>query len=72
MFCLTVHIRDERYVLEARNDETLLVALERAGIPAVSRCRSGACGFCHSRLIGGEFAIYNHEDHRRAADIKFH
>ena len=72
VFCLTVHIRDEKYVLEARNDETLLVALERAGIPAVSRCRSGVCGFCHSRLVSGEFSVSNHEDHRRSADIKFH
>lgn len=72
VFCLTAHIRDEKYVLEARNDETLLVALERAGIPAVSRCRSGVCGFCHSRLVKGEFSVYNQEDHRRAADIKFH
>ena len=70
-FLLTVLIRDERYVLPARNDETLLTAMERAGIPAVSRCRSGVCGFCHSRLIAGEFAISNHEDHRRSADVKF-
>ena len=70
-FLLTVHIRDERYILSARNDETLLTAMERAGIPAVSRCRSGVCGFCHSRLIAGEFAISNHEDHRRSADVKF-
>lgn len=71
VFRLTVHIRDERYVLEARNDETLLTALERAGIPAVSRCRSGVCGFCHSRLVKGMFTVHDHEDHRRAADIKF-
>ena len=70
-FLLTVHIRDERYILSARNDETLLTAMERAGIPAVSRCRSGVCGFCHSRLITGEFAISNHEDRRRSADVKF-
>ena len=71
VYQLTVHIRDEKYVIEARNDETLLVALERAGIPAVSRCRSGICGFCHSKLLKGDFSIYRNEDHRRAADLKF-
>ena len=71
VYQLTVHIRDEKYVIEARNDETLLVALERAGIPAVSRCRSGICGFCHSKLLKGDFSIFRNEDHRRAADLKF-
>lgn len=70
-FRLTVHIRDSVYELEAVNNETLITALERAGIPAVVRCRNGSCGFCHSRVVNGEYFIDNKDDFRRAADKKF-
>ena len=68
---LTVHIRDEVHVLEARNEETILTSIERAGIPAVSRCRNGSCGFCHSRVISGSYFIAEGSDFRRLADRKF-
>ena len=71
LFKLTVHIRDAVYELEAANNETLITALERAGIPAVVRCRNGSCGFCHSRVVNGEYFIDNKDDFRRAADKKF-
>ena len=71
VFRLTVHIRDAVYELDARNNETLITALERAGIPAVVRCRNGACGFCHSRVINGEYFIDTKDDFRRSADKKF-
>lgn len=71
MFRLTVHIRDAVYELEAANNETLITALERAGIPAVVRCRNGSCGFCHSRAVNGEYFIDAKDDFRRAADKKF-
>ncbi len=70
-FRLTVHIRDSIYDLDAANNETLITALERAGIPAVVRCRNGACGFCHSRVLNGEYFIAKENDFRRAADKKF-
>ena len=70
-FRLTVHIRDTVYELDAANNETLITALERAGIPAVVRCRNGACGFCHSRVLNGEYFIAKENDFRRAADRKF-
>ncbi|MFR7853508.1 MAG: 2Fe-2S iron-sulfur cluster-binding protein [Christensenellales bacterium] len=31
--------------------------MEQAGIKAPSRCRSGQCGWCHSRLVSGEVFI---------------
>ena len=71
MFKLTVHIRDTVYKLDAPNNETLITALERAGIPAVVRCRNGSCGFCHSRVVGGEYFVAAENDFRRAADKKF-
>ena len=70
-FRLTVHIRDAVYELDAANNETLITALERAGIPAVVRCRNGSCGFCHSRVLNGEYFIAKENDFRRAADKKF-
>ena len=52
-------------------DESLLVAVERAGIAAPSRCRSGECGWCRSRLVSGEVYIPEKTDGRRAADIDY-
>lgn len=63
--------RDEVQTIPARADETLLIALERAGIKAPSRCRSGECGFCRSRLITGEVYIPEQVDGRRLADKHF-
>lgn len=70
-FRLTVHIRDAVYELDAYNNETLITALERAGIPAVVRCRNGSCGFCHSRVVDGNYFIAKENDFRRLADRKF-
>lgn len=71
VFRLIVHIRDAVYELNAANNETLITALERAGIPAVVRCRNGVCGFCHSRVLNGEYFIAKENDFRRSADKKF-
>ena len=71
VYTLTVHIRDQVYELEARNNETIITAIERAGIPAAVRCRNGVCGFCHSRVISGEYEVTQENDFRRAADKKF-
>lgn len=70
-FKIKVHIQDELYELDAYNNETIITALEREGIAAVVRCRNGICGFCHSRVISGEYYIENKDDFRRAADKKF-
>ncbi|MBR2876050.1 MAG: 2Fe-2S iron-sulfur cluster binding domain-containing protein [Clostridia bacterium] len=52
------------------SDETILVALERAGIHALSHCRSGSCGFCRAKIIRGNVFIPENTDSRRLADIK--
>lgn len=67
---LTVHIGFEKFVVEADSRETLLVAMERAGLEVPAKCRAGGCGFCHSRLISGKFSIAG-ADKRRLADKKF-
>lgn len=68
---LTVRIRDEVYTVDAMENETLLVAMERAGISAPNKCRAGVCGFCHSKLLGGQYIVCEGKDGRREADLKF-
>ena len=65
-----VHCGFEPREIPASARETLLVAMERAGIRAPAKCRAGGCGFCHSRLISGKFSIAG-ADKRRLADEKF-
>ncbi len=67
-FTLTVRLGPEKHTLPAKSSESLLAAMERAGIKAPSRCRSGECGFCRSLLIRGEVFIIPDSDGRRAAD----
>ena len=59
------------YDVPASADEPLLAAIERAGIKAPSRCRSGECGWCRSKLINGDVFIPEKTDGRRYADTEF-
>lgn len=68
MFTLKVTQCGKEYEIPASANETLLTALERAGIAAPSRCRSGECGFCHSKLISGKVYIPEENDGRRFVD----
>ena len=68
---LTVDIRGDKTVIPCKADESLLWAMERAGINAPSHCRSGECGWCHSRLVAGEVYIPAEADGRRLGDRKF-
>ena len=70
-FEITVLIRGQSQTVPCRADQTLLDALEKAGIRAPSHCRSGECGWCHSRLVSGDVYIPEDVDGRRAADKKF-
>ncbi len=65
-FNVTVRIGDYEKTIPAKSDEPVLTAIERAGIAAPSRCRSGECGWCRSQLISGEVYIpaENDEDRR--------
>ena len=69
---LTVQIRGEKTEIPCKADESLLWALERAGIKAPAHCRSGECGWCHSRLVSGQVYIPAEADGRRLGDVKFH
>ena len=70
-YTLTVDIRGEKTVIPCKADESLLWAMERAGIKAPAHCRSGECGWCHSRLVKGKVYIPAEADGRRLGDIKF-
>lgn len=70
-FRLTVHMRDKVYEIDAKENETLLASMERAGLNAPNKCRAGGCGFCHSKWLGGEYIIAKGRDGRREADRKF-
>ncbi|MBQ6655355.1 MAG: iron-sulfur cluster-binding domain-containing protein [Erysipelotrichaceae bacterium] len=71
--------KDKVYTLKVRQGEvtyeircpagtSLVNAIEQSGIRIPVHCRSGYCGFCHSRLISGEIFTPGFLEHRRAAD----
>lgn len=69
-YTLTVHIGFDTYTVPADARETVLTALERAGLKVPAKCRAGGCGFCHSKLVSGSFLVAG-ADKRRIADTKF-
>ena len=71
IFNLTVRQGDREYKLSASANETVLTAIERAGIKAPSRCRSGECGWCRSRMLEGSVFIPQENELRRWADKEY-
>ena len=53
-YTLKVIMKDQIKKISCKNDETLLVAMEKAGIKAPSLCRVGECGYCRSVLLEGK------------------
>lgn len=70
-FNMTVHMGSAIKVIPASSGESLLVAMERAGMNPPSVCRSGACGYCRSLLVKGDIFIPEDETGRRHADKQF-
>ena len=70
-FNIKVHMGDNSKTIPAISTESLLVAMERAGLCPPASCRSGACGVCRSLLIDGNVFIPEDVDGRRKADIQF-
>ena len=67
----TVRQGAQSWEIRASADEPVLVALERAGIKAPSRCRAGECGWCRSRLLEGKVFIPQENELRRWADVEY-
>mgnify|MGYP003323559389 CR=1 FL=1 len=61
----------ESYEIKAAANESVLVAIERAGIPAPSRCRAGECGWCRSKLLEGKVFVPQENELRRWADVEY-
>ena len=70
-FKLTVRIAGNEQTITAPADTTLLRTLEANGILAPAHCRSGECGWCHSKLISGEVYTPKSVDGRREADYLY-
>jgi ferredoxin-NADP reductase len=71
VFNLTVLMRGEEKRTACSAHDTLLNTMEHSGIAAPARCRSGICGWCHSRLVSGEVYIPKSVDGRRMADFDY-
>ena len=67
---MTVRRGGKEYQIEAAANEPILAAIERAGIEAPSRCRSGECGWCRSKLISGEVYVPAENEGRRFSDVE--
>ena len=68
---IKVTIQDKTYTVEGKSTDSVVQILEKNGIAAPTRCRSGECGFCHSHLISGKIYVPKHLEYRRLADYKF-
>lgn len=68
---ITAIVRDEKFEITASVEDSIMVSLENSGLAVPARCRSGVCGFCHSRLIEGEVYIPKNVDGRRLADFDY-
>ena len=68
---LTIHMGGQIYETEAKSNETILAAIEKAGLQPAVHCRSGVCGFCRAMVIKGEFRLATDETGVRKADQKF-
>lgn len=70
-FQLTVVRGVHEDVIPAKATESLVVALERAGIRIETGCRSGECGFCRTKVLSGNVYVCPESDGRRGADKDF-
>ena len=67
-FTLTIRQGPNEYTIPASSEESILVAIERAGIVAPSRCRAGECGWCRSKVISGDYFAPEANENRRYSD----
>lgn len=57
-FAFQVVARRSGTTVEVRSDQSILEALEQAGIETISSCREGICGTCETKVMAGSI------DHR--------
>jgi ferredoxin len=67
---LTVRIGGEVRCVPAREDETILTALERAGLQPEASCRSSICGLCSATILSGSYILATDEAGERKMDVR--
>ena len=65
---ITVRMAGKEQTITASSDVSILRSLEANGIAAPAHCRSGECGWCHSKLVSGDVYCPKSVDGRREAD----
>ena len=68
---ITVKVRDMTKTVTGSTRETVLQILEENGVAVPAHCRSGVCGYCHTRLVSGKVFVPKVPDMRREADREF-
>ena len=66
---VAVRIAGTEQTITAPSGQSLLRSLEANGIAAPAHCRSGECGWCHSRLVSGQVYVPKEVDGRREAEL---
>ncbi len=67
-FTVTAREDGRTWMLPCRAGQSLMDAMERGGVGASFRCRSGECGWCRTRLISGEVFAVGASDGRPEGD----
>lgn len=67
-YSILVRRGPDEFNIKGSAAETVLAAIERAGINAPARCRSGECGWCRSKLVSGSVYLPAENDGRRFSD----
>ena len=70
----TIEIASTGEVLSVPIGQSVLTALERAGIPVLSSCTEGTCGTCETGVLAGEVDHRDSvltDDERKANDVMF-
>lgn len=68
---ISVIAKADHYEISANVNDTILASLEKNGINAPARCRSGECGWCRAKLSSGEVYVPQSVDGRRLADFDY-
>lgn len=69
LFTLSIVDEEGKTSIPLRSDETILIALERAGIPTQARCRSGQCGYCGAKLLSGQVFVPERWKRKETDDV---
>lgn len=64
-YWIDIRMGGETRTIPAREDETILEALEKAGLQPSADCRTGICGLCGATLVSGKIMLASDEEGTR-------